>query len=149
VARALGQTHIDAYVTEVLTKVPAGDLQLRDLPLKGHERLFYDRVPLPRGDRERIAIRNPDDYDMLAEGVEAWGFRAIQARGEPMDREEVAAAWFADEYVPVVDALREADLVGQGTETEAYMRAMTARWRLLRTHDWNEEILDRLREALG
>ncbi len=148
VARALGQTHIDAYVTEVVTKVPAGDLKLSDLPLKGHERLFYDRVPLPPSDRERISLRDPWDYDVLAEGVEAWGFRAIQARGEPMDREEVAGAWFADEYRPVVDALREADLVGNGTETEAYMRAMNLRWRLLRTHEWNEEILARLRAEL-
>jgi hypothetical protein len=148
VARAHGQTHIDAYVTEVITEVPAGDLHLSDLPLKSHERLFFERVPLPAPDRKRIRLSDPWDYDTLAEGVEAWGFRAIQVRREAMGREEVAETWFADEYVPVVDALREADLIGRGTETEAYMRAMNLRWRLLRTHDWNEEILARLRDEL-
>jgi hypothetical protein len=148
VARALGRTHIDAYVTEVVTELPADGLHLRDLPLKSHERLFYERVPLAPADRERIRLSDPWGYAALAEGVEAWGFRAIQARREAMSREEVARAWFADEYVPVVDALREADLIGRGTETEAYMRAMALRWRLLRTHDWNEEILARLRDEL-
>jgi hypothetical protein len=66
-----------------------------------------------------------------------------------MGREDVARAWFADENVPVVEALREADLIGRGTETEAYMRTMALRWRLLRTHEWNEEILARLRDELG
>ena len=148
VARALGQTHIDAYVTEVLTELPAGDLKLSGLPLKSHERLFFERVPLPPEDRKRIRLSDPWDYASLAEGVEAWGFRAIQARREPMGREDVARAWFADEYVPVAEALREADLIGRGTETEAYMRAMALRWRLLRTHEWNEEILARLRDEL-
>ena len=148
VARALGQTHIDAYVTEVLTELPGDNLKLSDLPLKSHERLFFERVPLPPADRGRIRLSDPWGYAALAEGVEAWGFRAIQARREPMGREDVARAWFAEEYVPVVDALREADLIGRGTETEAYMRAMALRWHLLRTHEWNEEILARLRDEL-
>ena len=148
VARALGQTSIDAYVTEVVTKVPAGDLRLADLPLKSHERLFFERVPLPEGDRDRIRLSDPDGYAELAEGVEAWGFRAIQARHEAMSREEVAREWFTAEYLPVVAALREADLIGRGTETEAYARAMTLRWHLLRTHDWSEEILAGLRDEL-
>jgi hypothetical protein len=148
VARALGQTHVDAYVTEVITKAPASDLRLGDLPLKSHERVFFERVPLPPAVRDRIDLPDPLGYAELAEGVEAWGFRAIQARHEAMSREEVAKAWFSEEYVPVVEALREADLIGSGTETQAYMRAMTIRWWLLRTHEWNEEVLSRLREEL-
>ncbi len=148
VGRALGHTHIDAYVTEVITKVPAGQLSRRDLPLKSHERLFYDRVPLDPDARRRIELADPWAYHVLAEGVEAWGFRVIQAIRQPLSRDEVAAAWFRDDYVPVVDALREAQLLGRGTETEAYMRAMALRWHLMRTHEWNEEILARLREEL-
>jgi hypothetical protein len=65
-----------------------------------------------------------------------------------MTREEIAERWFDDEYVPVVDALKEADLIGSGTETQAYMRAMSMRWRLLRTHEWNDEVLEKLRAEL-
>ena len=150
VARALGRPEIDAYVTEVHTQVGATrDIRLADLPLKSHERLFFERVPLEAGARSRVAPTNAEDYAVLAEGVEAWGFRAIQARGQPLDRDAVAAAWYAEEYAPVIEMLRAADLLGHGTEADAYLRVASARYRLLRTHDWSDEIIERLRGELG
>jgi hypothetical protein len=149
VARALGRRDIDAYVTEVRTQVGAGrDIRLADLPLKSHERLFFERVPLAPPARKRIALSEPEGYAVLAEGVEAWGFRAMQARGEALDRHAVAGAWYDEEYAPVVEMLRAADLLGGGTETDAYMRVAGVRYRLLRTHEWNEEIIQRLRGEL-
>jgi len=146
VARALGLDVIDAYVTEVTTAVgPGRDVTLADLPVKSHERLFFERVPLPPDARGRVELSDPDDYSQLAEGIEAWGFRMMQARGEWVSREEVAEAWFRDEFEPVVAMLREADLIGKRSEAEAYMRVAEVRWRLLRTHDWDEEIIQRLR----
>lgn len=149
VARAQGQDLIDAYVTEVQTAVGADrEIRLGDLPVKSHERLFYERVPLPEEARHRIEISDPDAYSCVAEGVEAWGFRAMQARGVLMSRAEVARAWFEDEYLPVVEMLREADLIGSGTETDAYERLADARWRLLRTHSWDDDVIERLRREL-
>jgi hypothetical protein len=149
VARALGYKDIDAYVTEVITAVgPDAKIRLKDLPLKSHERLFYERVPLPPEARSRIQLSDEWRYAGLAEGVEAWGFRAMQGRGEFMTREEVAEAWFRDEYEPVVAMLREADLIGKGTVTEAYMRVATLRYLLLRTHEWDDEVIERLRGEL-
>jgi hypothetical protein len=121
---------------------------LRDLALKGHERLFFERVPLPPGQRARIQLRDEWRYAELAESVEAWGFRAMQGLGEFMTREAVAEGWFRDEYSPVVEMLREADLIGTGTETEAYMRVAGLRYLLLRTHEWNDEIVERIRDSL-
>lgn len=150
VARALGLDTIDAYVTEVQTRVGAErGIRIGDLPLKSHERLFFERVPLPASARPRIRLSEPEHgYAALAEGVEAWGFRAICHRGELMDRAEVAQAWFGEEYEPVVQMLEEADLVGRQTETEAYMRVAAERYRLLRTHEWDDEVLERLRQEL-
>ena len=37
--------------------------------------------------------------------------------------------------------LREADLLGAGTEAEAYLRVAGERYRLIRTHEWNDEII--------
>jgi hypothetical protein len=129
VARAQGRREIDAYVTEVLTEVGSGSaLRLADLPLKTHERVFHERVPLPLEARGRITLSDPRDFGELAEGVEAWGFRAIQACGEPMSREEVAEAWFREDYEPIVAALREAGMVGGESETEAYMRTVGERY---------------------
>jgi hypothetical protein len=149
VARALGHEVIDAYVTEIQTVVGAGrDITLADLPLKSHERVFFERVPLPTEARERIRLSDPEDYGELAEGVEAWGFRVMQGHGEWMSREQVAEAWFRDEYAPVIEMLREADLIGKRSETEAYMRVAAVRWRLLRTHEWGEEVIQKLRGEL-
>jgi hypothetical protein len=149
VARQLGLEVIEAYVTEIVTSISAeSDVAVHDLALKSHERLFFERVPLPREARSRIALPKGSWYAGLAEGVEAWGFRAMQARGEFMTREEVARAWFEQEFEPVVEMLREADLVGAQTEAEAYARIVSLRYLLLRTHDWNEDVLEQLRGQL-
>ena len=150
VARALGHRDINAYVTEVLTQVGADrEIRMRDLPLKSHQRLFFERVPLPNEARERIHLSDEWRYAALAEAVEAWGFRASQARNEQLSRQEVAEAWFRDEYVPVVEMLREAELVPKGvTDTEAYMKVAHLRYLILRTHDWTDEVIDAVRRDL-
>jgi hypothetical protein len=149
VARALGHKDINAYVTEVLTEVGADrTITVRDLPLKSHQRLFHERVPLPKEGRDRIQLSDEWRYAALAEAVEAWGFRNIQQRGELLSRAEVAEAWFEDEYKPVVEMLREADLVRRGTETEAYMRVAHLRYLILRTHDWDDAVIEAVRHDL-
>ena len=148
VAKSLGREDIDAYVVELQTRVRLGrDVRVGDLPLKDHERLFRERVPLGRDERARIAVSDPWDYGRLAESVEAWGFRAMQDRGSYMDRREVAHVWFTAEYLPVVEMLNAGELIDRGeTETDAYMRIVGQRYHLMRTHEWSEEILARLRE---
>jgi hypothetical protein len=149
VARQLGLEVIEAAVTEIVTEVGAeADVQLHDLALKSHERLFFERVPLPPEMRSRIALPKGSWYAGLAEGVEAWGFRAMQARGEFMTREQVAREWFEQEFDPVVEMLREAELVEGQTEAEAYSRIVSLRYLLLRTHDWDSDVLERLRAEL-
>jgi hypothetical protein len=148
VARMLGHEDIQAYVTEVRTEVDPAGLRLSDLPLKSHQRLFFERVPLPASERQRIQLSDPWDYAELAESVEAWGFRVMQARGEFMSRQEVAEAWLQEDYEPIVAAIREAGLIGDDTEAEAYMRIVSERYRIMRTHAWDEEILKTLQREL-
>ena len=148
VARALGRTDIDAYVTDVQTRIdPDNAIKLSDLPLKSHERVFFERVPLPAHARTEVVLSDPDDYDELAEAVEAWGFRATQSRGELLGREQTALLWLETEYRPVVAMLREAGLIEGRTDTEAYMSIVAERYRLLRTHDWSEDVLHRVLEG--
>ena len=135
---------------EVITKIPASDsLHLAQLPLLSHKRLFEERVPLPEEDRVAIKLSDEWRYAALAEGVEAWGFRAMQERQIWMSRVEVARAWFDDEFKPVVALLREADLIGSATEAEAYIRIVTLRYLLLQTHHWDDEVVERLRAELA
>jgi hypothetical protein len=148
VARALGRTDIDAYVTDVLTKVGAEKtITLSDLPMKSLERVFDERVPLPASARDEIRLNDPWDYARLSEHVEAWGFRTSQERQESISRAEAAYQWLDHEYRPVVAMLREADLIGDRTETEAYLRVSAERYRLLRTHRWDDEVIEQLIEA--
>jgi hypothetical protein len=148
VARALGRTDIDAIVTEVTTRVGAGkSLTLADLPMKSLERVFFERVPLPANARPEIQLTDSWDYARLAEHVEAWGFRTSQERHEAISRNETAFQWLETEYRPVVEMLREADLIGDRTETEAYMRVGAERYRLIRTHRWDEDVIQRLIEG--
>src|SRR4051812_21662817 len=148
VARALGRDAIDAYVVEVVTRIGAErSLIIGDLPLKSHERLFHERAPLPARARERIALTDPWRFGILAEAVEAWGFRAMQDRAEFIDRRTAARLWFEEDYVPIVEMIRDAGMIEPGeTEADAYIRIVGQRYRMMRTHEWSEEILARLRE---
>jgi hypothetical protein len=151
VARQLGLGTINALVTEVITKMnPTEEALLRtELSLFSHQRVFADRVPLTPEQRARIDLRDEWRFAALAEGVEAWGFRLMQERHTFMARDEVARTWFAEEYEPVVALLREADMLPPGNETETYMKVVALRYLLLQSHEWGDEIIERLRDELA
>ena len=149
IALAGRQKTIDAYVTEVLTVLPAKGIRRRgDLLFKSYERMFRSRVPLTAQAYAQIALRDPWSFAELGEAVEAWGFRCMQDKAAYLDRTEVARRWFTEEYTPVVRMLHEADLLGHGTDAEAYLRVARERYRLMRTHEWNDEVIQQLRRKL-
>jgi hypothetical protein len=149
IAIATGQRTIDAYVTQVLTQVPAQGIRgHHDLVMKSYQRLFMDRVPLPESAHAKLTCIDPWSYAELGESVEAWGFRYMQAERQYFSREQIARDWFAGEFAPVVRMLHAADLIGSGTDAEAYMRVASQRYRLMRTHEWNDEVIERLRQEI-
>lgn len=148
VARALGRDTIDAQVVDVLTRVGADRrLTVADLPTKSHERLFRERVPLAAGRAARVRLTDAARYGELAEGVEAWAFRALLDRDELLDRAGAAELWFVAEFDPVVAMIEEAGLRGRGTEADAYLDVGCERYRLALTHEWSPELLARVRDA--
>jgi hypothetical protein len=149
VAVEMGFEVIEAYVTEVITELGAeAGIRLHDLALKSHQRLFYERVPLGAAARAEIKLSDEWRYAALAEAVEAWGFRTMQGVREFRTREEIASEWFNEEYLPVVEMLREAELIRRGSETEAYMRVSHLRYLILRTHSWDDEVIEAVRREL-
>ena len=116
------------------------------------DRYAVVRVPFPFTDRTAtrnrpaVVLSDPWDYAELGEHVEAWGFRLMQDEGVLLDRAAVAGRWYAEEYQPVVGMLRQADLVGDRTETEAYLWVAAERYRLIRTHRWDAEVINAVRE---
>jgi hypothetical protein len=149
IALATGAKTIEGYVTEVLTQLPPTGIRgRRDLLVKSYERIFRARVPLPAEDLVKITVTDPWSYAMLGEMVEAWGCRCMQDKGRFLNRAEIARHWYTREYMPVVRMLRAADLIGSRTEAEAYMRVAAERYRLILTHDWNDEVIERLRRTI-
>jgi hypothetical protein len=145
IAIATGQKVIDAYVTQVQTVVPATGIRGRaGLLMKSYERIFRARVPLPASAYAKITVTDPWSYAELGENVEAWGYRFMQDEGRFCDRAQIARRWFAAEFTPVVRMLHAADLVGSSTDAEAYMRVARERYRLIRTHEWNDEVIEHL-----
>lgn len=147
VAHALGLRTIEAYVTEVTTRIsPNGISRPGDLVMKDHRREFVDRVPLPARCRERISFSDPKQYGELSMYVEAWGFRLSQQEDRMLRRDEVATRWFDEEYAPVTRMLRQADLMDLGdTEANAYLNVACLRWELIRSHDWTDEVFELIR----
>ncbi len=149
IAMATGRKTIDAYVTEVLTVVPARGIRgRRDLLMKNSERMFRSRVPLPAQAYSKIIFANPACYAELGQNVEAWGYRCMQAERAFIDREQAARRWWAEEYVPVVRMLQAAELVGDRTDAEAYLRVARERDRLIRTPEWDDEVIAALRREI-
>jgi len=149
IALTTGRKTIDAYVTEVLTEVPAKGIRYRgDLLLKSYERIFRSRVPLPAQAYAKINVTDPWSYAELGEAIEAWGFRLMQHEHKFLDRAEVARRWYTEEFTPVVRILHAADLVGSSTDAEAYMGIARERYRLMRTHEWTEEVIEELQRQL-
>ncbi len=148
VAHALGLKTIDAYVTEVMTRLSPGGIRYRgDLLVKDYRRIFLDRVPLLGEARRAVLLTDPWDYAELAESVEAWGFRLMQDEGRYLDRLTVAQRWYDEEFVPVVRMLRQAGMIETQTEAEAYMWVACERYRLIRTHRWDDEVITAVRES--
>ena len=145
IAFAMHRATIDAYVTEIVTRIsPDGIARRGDLLTKDHRRLFLSRVPLTGSQREAIQLTDAWAYAELSECVEAWGFRLMQEVGEFVDRATVARRWFGEEFLPVVRMLRGADILSDRTDAEAYMWMACERYRLVREHTWNDDIVTQL-----
>lgn len=148
VAHALGLKTIDAYVTEVITRLSPNGVRYRgDLLVKDYRRIFLDRVPLVGEARRSVILNDPWDYAELAESVEAWGFRLMQDEGIYLDRSTVAQRWYDEEFVPVVRMLRQAGMIDSQTEAESYMWVACERYRLIRTHRWDDEVISAVRDS--
>ncbi|VXC17597.1 ParB N-terminal domain-containing protein [Aeromicrobium sp. 9AM] len=144
VARSLGIDLIEAKVTAIETFLrPVGIGARSDLELKYWRRLMLERVPFTGEARAAVAVNNPFDYGVIAETVEAWGARMMHAEGAYMDKPTMAARWYAEEFQPVVEMIEDAGVRGKDERpAEAYLRVACERYRLIREHEWNAEIME-------
>ncbi|AEF40945.1 ParB/RepB/Spo0J family partition protein [Hoyosella subflava] len=141
IARAVGMKNIEAYVTEIRTKLsPEGVHRRGDIVKKDLRRLFVERVPLAQPDRGKVKVTDPWDYPKLAEAVEAWGFRYMQQQHAFFDRQTIAKRWFDEEYTQIVEMGRDCGVHMDKTDAELYMWLTNERYRMIRSHRWDENV---------
>lgn len=146
VARALRLRLIEAEVTEVQTLLEPRDFGRRtELEMKLWRKLLLQRVPVGKEHRERLGCSQPYSYGVLAEMVEAWAARRMMAEAEVMDKQTMARRWIDEEFLPVIDLIAEAGLKGEDeTDADAYMRVAGERYRLIREHLWDGEVMSQI-----
>jgi hypothetical protein len=148
VGRALGAREIEAFVTEIDTVISTEGIGgRRDLDAKNWGLRFLQRVPLTGERRARVECSDPADYHRLAEMVEAWACRLMHSEGAHVDKPTMARRWYDEEYSPVLEMIEEAGVRGPDeTGADAYLRVAHERYRLVREHEWNREILQMVAE---
>lgn len=146
VARAQGATEIEADVTEIDTVISTEGIgSRRDLPGKNWGLRFLQRVPLGPEHRPEVVCTDPTDYHRLAEMIEAWACRLMHQEGAYFDKRTMADRWFDEEFRPVLAMIDEAGVRGSDeTGADAYIRVAKERYRLIREHEWNHEVLGRI-----
>jgi hypothetical protein len=143
VHRALELPTIEADVRLVRTLVEPDDVHSHsDLAARELRRLFMQRVPLGTADRRELLLSDPEHYPWLAEMVEAWAARLMFVEGRALDRASAATRWYAEEFGPVVDMIRDGGLIEKGeTAADAYVRAAGERYSIFHNHVWNADVI--------
>jgi nucleotide-binding universal stress UspA family protein len=140
VARELGAESISAYVTEVQTRVPLSpEAQPSDLISKAEYVEFLEQTGLdelrPSLD---LSLTEPGGYQRLREAIELYRAVLEAERGETPTASEALTRWYDDDYLPVVEIVRERgmlrDFPGR-TEADLYL--------------WVAENATELRQELG
>ena len=132
VARANGATHIEAYVTEVETDVPLtlDDFERDRWIIKAERREFLEKTDIDEiRPGHGIEFTEPGRYDMLLEHIEVHRYLRDQElrRGDEQASftwEEAVASWYDTVYLPVVEAIRDYELLRNfpdRTEADLYL----------------------------
>lgn len=137
VARRAGLTHIEAHVIELQTSIPlTPDVQPDELIVKAEYAAFLEETGL--GDfcrRCELSLTAPGQYERLRNHIEAY---RPQPANSPYG--EAAEAWYRQEYLPTVLAIRERGLLRwlpHRTETDLYLWVAEHRQTLEQELGWS------------
>jgi nucleotide-binding universal stress UspA family protein len=126
VARQMGATYIQAYVTEVRTVVPlTPDMQPDELIVKARYAHFLEQTGL---DKLRpgvdLSVTALGQYRLLEEQIEQHQRQLNVTQQREVPFEEAVTSWYDQVYLPVVESIREQgilrDFPGR-TETDLYV----------------------------
>jgi hypothetical protein len=171
VARWRGQSHIDAYVTELLVDVPlTSDLSVHTLLFAEEYSDFLEWTNLHalRPD-ERIEFSELGGYLDLVRHINAYRYAQGHELGRTIERDQAVAGWYDTVYMPIVQVIRQQNALKRfpnRTEADLYRWIMDNRDQIgpageqqpqdatrafmstLGQASWSESILSALRGAL-
>ena len=141
IARELGATHIQAYVTEVYSKVPLSPMdQPDDLILKAEYTDFLEHTELDtlRLDAD-ISLTVPGKYPLLEEHIQVHQYFMGLEQKREVPYAEAVTHWYDEYYLTIVEAIRERgilrDFSGR-TEADLYLWVSEHRAALERELGW-------------
>jgi len=125
-ARQLGLAYIQAYVTEVHTRVDLSpDVQPDDLIIKAESADFLEQTRLddlrPGAD---LSVTAPGQYRVLEEHIAVHRYFMGLEQQREIPYEEAVTHWYDAVYLPVVRVIRERGLLREcpdRTETDLYL----------------------------
>lgn len=126
VARQLGASYIQAYVTKVRTRVPlTPDVTPDDLILKAEYAEFLERTRLdelrPNSD---LSVTIPGQYSILVEHIEVHRYFVGLDLQRDISYQEAVTHWYDEVYSPIVQIIRERGILRffpDRTETDLYL----------------------------
>lgn len=141
VARQLGAKQIDAYVTEVATRVPfTPDMDQDDLIIAAEFAAFLEQTDLDEQRPEAdLRVTAPGQYPLLLEHISVHRYFMGLDLSRPVDWDEAAAHWYDAVYEPVARAIRQHRLLDGfpgRTEADLYLFLSEHRGRLEREFGW-------------
>ncbi len=144
VARDMGATHIEAYVTEVRSPVPlTPGTQPRELILKARHLEFLERTQLGtlRPDAD-LQLTRLGQYAELERHIHLHRYVLGVERRREVGDAEAAVDWYDDVYLPIVNAIRAHDALAKfpgRTEADLYLAVSGYRTLLEEYLEWEFE----------
>jgi nucleotide-binding universal stress UspA family protein len=141
VARQNGQSHIEAYVTPVHTRVPLSpDIQPDDLILKSELADFLDTTRLdslrPGAD---ITVTSPGAYADLMKHIDLHRYFMSVDEKRDVPLEEAVAHWYDTHFAPIVEIIRKGQILSEfpgRTHADLYLWILRHRAELEKELHW-------------
>jgi nucleotide-binding universal stress UspA family protein len=141
VARQSGHTHIEAYVTDVHTRVPLSPgIQAKDLILKSELADFLECTRLdflrPGAD---ITVTSPGAYADLLKHIEVHHYFMGLDQKREIPFEEAVTHWYDTVFSPVIEVIRKGDILSEfpgRTHADLYLWILRHRAELEEELDW-------------
>lgn len=142
VAKQVGATSIEAYVTEVKTRVPLEpDTQPDDIILKAEYVDFLIQTKLDQLKPDsNLSVTVPGKYPVILQHIDVHRYYLGINEQRDIPYNESVSSWYDTVYIPIVDSIRERGILKHfpdRTETDLYVWLAEHRSELSKSLGWD------------